>query len=94
MGIAAGGRIKQTIVRDTSTRKWDPSQTVVFNVQILNTAHFRAVTGRVPPEPPIDAGTYAAMGYPFFTIYEEPSTVIGDFTGVRSVGEIDMISEP
>lgn len=92
MGIAAGGRIKQAIVRDTG-RKWLATQTKTFNLQILNTLHFHHVTGFRPPEPPIDARTYAAYGYPFFSMYEEPSDVSGDFSHVHSVGELDGIQD-
>jgi hypothetical protein len=72
MGIAAGGLIDQAIVRDPGRHKWDGSQTKISNVQILNSLHFQHVTGSRPPEPPIDAATYAAYGYPFFSKLPKP----------------------
>lgn len=93
MGVAAGGRIDQTIVKDPGMHKWDASKTLVFNMQILNTANFQAVTGVAPPPPPIDAKTYASYGYPFFSMYEEPSDIAGNFSGVKSIGEIRNVSD-
>lgn len=94
MGVAAGGLINQSVIRDPGTHKWIPMQTKLFNVQILNTPNFQYVTGFPPPQPSIDARTYARYGYPFFSIYEEPTTVAGDFSTLKSVGEIDEIADP
>jgi hypothetical protein len=94
MGVAAGGLIRQAIVRDPGDVKWDPSQTKVFNVQILNSHHFTSVTGFAPPPTPIDARSYASSGFPFYTTHEEPSSIAGDFSSVRSVGQIEGTSEP
>ncbi|KAF2195599.1 hypothetical protein K469DRAFT_543570 [Zopfia rhizophila CBS 207.26] len=93
MGIAAGGVIKQSIVRDPG-RLWRKSETKTFNIQILNSIHFRHVTGKEPPKTPIDARTYAQLGYPFYSIYEEPSDIAGDFLDVKSIGQIDGFWEP
>lgn len=78
MGVAAGGLIDQSVIQDPGTHKWIPMQTKLFNVQILNTPNFQHVTGFPPPQPSIDARTFARYGYPFFSIYEEPTTVAGD----------------
>jgi hypothetical protein len=94
MGIAAGGLIKQTIVQDDRKYEWDYTQTKVFNVQVLNSQHFQHVTGLIPPDPCINAATYAMYGYPFFSMYEEPTTVLGDFGLVQSVGQMNGIEEP
>ena len=58
-------------------------------MQILNSQTFREVTGRDPPDTPISAATYAKHGLPFFQIYNEESTVKGDFEGVKSVNAMD-----
>ena len=89
-GVAAGGLIKQCIIEDVNAAStWDREQTICFNVQILNSLLFKQVTGMSPPETPVSAATYAAHGLPFFKIYSETSNVNGDFTGVKSVKEID-----
>lgn len=89
MGIAAGGFIKQAIVEDSGKREWDTTQTKVFNVQVLNSHHFRAVTGFAPPPSCVTAQTYAQHGYPFYSMYEEPTVVAGNFSGVRSIGQME-----
>ncbi|KAK6713491.1 hypothetical protein SNK04_004455 [Fusarium graminearum] len=88
MYMAAGGRITQGIV---ALQKLHYSKTVpvTFNVQILNSASFERVTGKKPPQSPITAKWYADAGYPFFSIYEEPTTICGDFKAVKSIAEID-----
>jgi len=91
MSLAAGGLIKQSINADTYPASiWDPESTIMFNIQLLNSESFMAVTGRAPPSSPIDAKTYQQHGYPFFDIWnEELSGVKGNFGVVKSVGEID-----
>ncbi|KAF1952077.1 integral membrane protein [Byssothecium circinans] len=79
MSIAAGGKIKQ--------------RTTVFNVQVLNSAVYHAVTGGPPPSMPISAATYDQHGFPFFNLYEEPSGVSGEFSIVKSVAEMTGIKE-
>jgi hypothetical protein len=89
--LAAGGRIKQTIIRDTSSKTdWDETRSIIFSVQILNSERYQAVTGRTPPKTPITAQTYRRHGLPYFAIYgEEPSGIRGDFSAVKSVNTID-----
>ena len=63
MSIAPGGLIEQFIKSDESkTSNWDPDNSIVFNVQILNTEAFRQVTGMMPRETHISAATYAHQG--------------------------------
>ncbi|RYO99412.1 hypothetical protein DL764_006807 [Monosporascus ibericus] len=91
MGIAAGGKIKQTIAQDRhDPRIWEDQVTLTIPVHILNTAAFRAVTGHTPPPCPIDASTYAEAHLPFFGLYEEPSSIAGHFEALKSVNEIEQ----
>jgi len=88
MAVAAGGLIKQSIHRDTyPPDSWDPSSTIVFNVQILNAEIFESVTGRVSPGSPPDWKTYTKSGGCFFDIPEAASSLSGNFGGVKSVGQ-------
>jgi hypothetical protein len=91
MSLAAGGLIKQSINADPYPASiWDVESTILFNVQLLNSESFMAVTGRAPPSSPVDAKTYQQHGYPFFDIWnEELSGVKGNFAVVKSVGEMD-----
>jgi hypothetical protein len=93
MSMAAGGKIKQVIHPDGNGEDWLSNRTTVFNVQILNSAVYKAVTGTDPPANPVSAQTYANNGFPFFKMYEEPSGISGDFSLVKSVGEIDNIKD-
>lgn len=89
--MSAGGRIKQSIVADKSKREeWDFNRAIFFNVQIINSDSFTFVTGLPPPSTPITARTYLDMGLPYFSIWDEkPSGVSGNFSGLKSVNEID-----
>ncbi|KAI1207588.1 uncharacterized protein F4807DRAFT_172086 [Annulohypoxylon truncatum] len=91
MEIAVGGKIEQNIVEDdTDPTRWMKDQTITVPVQILNSTAYRRVTGEDPPPSPIDASTYAEAGLPFFELWEEPSSVAGDFEGVKSVNQIEQ----
>jgi hypothetical protein len=96
MGVAPGGLIRQTIIRDEFPPTiWEPSCGIIFNVQILNSAVFRLVTGIDPPSTPVTAEEYAKHGYPYFEIFDEkPSGIKGDLFGVKSVNEMDFEGEP
>lgn len=94
MGIAPGGHIDQVVKEDAGRFEWNPSQTKVFNVQILNSLYFKQVTGVPPPTSPISIATYSAYGFPFFAMYEEPSTVAGQFSTVKSIAQMDDTSDP
>jgi hypothetical protein len=94
MGIAAGGKISQTVIQDDGKHNWDSSQTKWFNVQIVNSQCFQQITGLPPPVSPVSPDLYTQHGYPFFRIWEELSHISGAFGAVRSIGEIDGIVEP
>lgn len=94
MNLAVGGLIDQAIFEDERTTRWDTSNPKVFNVQILNSHHFHQVTGLPLPESPISATTYFQQGLPFFKIYEEPTSVAGGFSMVKSIGQIEHTKEP
>lgn len=92
MALAAGGLIKQTVIRDTYDPSiWDVDNSTIFNVQILNSAIFEQITGKAPPKTPVTGQAYAEHGFPYFDIFDEKASgVKGDFEGVKSVNEKDM----
>ena len=92
MGIAPDGLIKQTILRDTHDPTiWEPDCGTMINVQILNSARFREITGMDSPSTPVTAESYAEYGYPYFSIFDEKSSgVQDDFKGVKPVSEMDI----
>lgn len=93
MSIAAGGKIHQSITADNLGTDWLPGRTTVFNVQILNSAVYKSVTGEAPPTKPVDPCIYEHYDLPFFKLYEEPSGIHGDFGLVKSVAQIDGKSD-
>jgi ubiquitin len=96
MGLGVGGVIKQVIHQDHyGPETWDSDSGVIFNVQILNSAVFKSVTGGDPEDSPITAKTYAQYGFPYYAIYnEKKSGIKGDFSGVKSVAEKDLEGVP
>jgi hypothetical protein len=59
------------IVQDTTRQPhrgpgWSKTKTMVFNVQILNTARFFSITAKQVPSTPITAQLYAELGMPFY----------------------------
>lgn len=91
MALGAGGLIKQVIKKDKSEAdKWDRERTMFFNVQILNSKAFQAVTGRPAPPSPVTVKTYSHHGLPYFDIYgEHPTSIHGWFADIRSVNQLD-----
>ena len=96
MGIAAGGLIRQTILKDVHNPMiWEPECGTIFNVQIVNSADFREITGVDPSKTTVTAESYAECGFPYFAIFDEkPSGIKGDFDGLKSVNEMDIDGAP
>ncbi|KAI1087067.1 hypothetical protein F5B19DRAFT_91845 [Rostrohypoxylon terebratum] len=91
MGIAMSGKIAQAIYPDHERRSnWLKDCTMTISVQILDSATFRQVTGEDPPPSPVDAFKYAEAGFPFFKLWEDPSSVAGGFEAAKSVNQIEQ----
>ncbi|KAF3923861.1 hypothetical protein ABW21_db0206816 [Orbilia brochopaga] len=90
MGLAAGGTIKQFIFKDTlNSDQWLGSKTTRFNVQILNATLYKAITGLSNPNSPLPASVYAKHGGVFFDLRdEEESDIHGNFSDVKSIGQL------
>lgn len=98
LGIAAGGRIEQTIVMDIGrSESWETNDIISFNVQLLNAQDFSQVTGLPNPPEPMDVEEYASKGGNFYKLNETKSDIYGDFEQVHSVGQltgtVDKITE-
>lgn len=90
MSIARGGKITQAIRTDENDSSiWSPQSTMAFNVQLLNSEVFEAVTGQAPPPTPVTMQSYTNAGLPFFKMYEEDSKVHGNFDKIKSIGQLD-----
>lgn len=90
--LAAGGLIKQNVVELTQ-REYKRTVAVELNVQIVNSINFQNITGCSPPSTPISAATYLENGFPFYSLYEEPTTISGPSFGIKSIGQIDDATE-
>jgi ubiquitin len=95
MSFGAGGCIKQSINKDCNNpRIWDVDNAKIFNVQVLNAAHFEEITKMMAPSTPIDMRSYTEAGLPFFDIFNEiPTNAHGadTFKNVKTVSELDQI---
>lgn len=93
MGLAAGGRMRQSIYPDPhGVDTWDEGNAGRVYVHIVNSLTFREITGMEPPPSPISARTYTQYGLPWFELLDEqkgdvaPSATLA---GVRSVKQQD-----
>ncbi|KAH6671925.1 hypothetical protein B0J14DRAFT_594738 [Halenospora varia] len=90
MGLAPGGEIKQAIVPDPEPLDWNWARARLVNVQILNSVVFEAVTGIVPPPPPISFKDYLKAKLPFFHLIGDETIAAGKaLSGLQSVGQRD-----
>jgi hypothetical protein len=90
MSIAAGGKIKQSIIPDVyPDHIWRTDMAEIFNFQIVNSVQFGEITRVLTPPSPISYDTYVAAGIPFFGWTNEPnSTISGHFHGVKSLAKL------
>jgi hypothetical protein len=93
MGLAAGGRMKQSIYPDPhGMDTWDTTRTARVFVHIVNSAMWREITGEDAPPSPITARDYASHGLPWFELYDENLGAVSAteaLAGVKSVKEMD-----
>ena len=101
MGLGAGGRMKQKIYPDPfGLATWDETNYASAFVHLVNSEHYRELTGHEPPPTPISAQTYSAHGLPWFDLYDESLadvTAPESLTGIKSISEIDrekQVAEP
>jgi hypothetical protein len=93
MGLAAGGRMKQSIYPDPyGIDAWDGARTSRVFVHIVNSAMWREITGEDAPPSPVTARDYAAHNLPWFELYDEQMGALqgpSHLAGVKSVKELD-----
>lgn len=92
MGLAAGGKLIQDIVKDVNPPNWwNTSQSRLINIHILDPKSCEQVTHIVPQPPPMDAKAYTDAGLPFYVVQEDVDNRLeeGDFENVNSVSAMD-----
>lgn len=78
MGLALGGRMRQSIEEDTyNLSDWDLGNTNRCYVHIANAMDWRAITGKKPPTMPPTADEYTKAGLPWFDWYDDKTPVRG-----------------
>lgn len=72
MGLAAGGRMKQSIYPDPhGIDNWDTTRYARCFVHIVNSEMWTAITGEPAPPSPVTAASYTQYGLPWFDLYDE-----------------------
>lgn len=93
MGLAAGGRMKQSIYSDPhGLDTWDLGNRSRLFVHIVNSEMWREITGEEPPASPITARDYANHGLPWFELYDESIPALegsAKLASLKSVKELD-----
>jgi hypothetical protein len=91
MGLAAGGRMKQSIYPDPhGIDTWDPTRTSRVFVHIVNSAVWREITGEEAPPSPITARDYAAHHLPWFELYDEQ---LGALSGTSTLASVKSVKD-
>ena len=91
MGLGAGGRMAQKIYPDPhGIDAWQETAAARLFVHIVNSVHFRDITGTDPPPTPIDARTYNERGLPWFRLYEEH---MGDVAAPEVFAKITPVAD-
>ncbi len=93
MGLAQGGRMKQSIEEDPyDFSVWDLRHSSRCFVHITNSIAWRTITGEAPPTLPPTAAQYTAAGLPWFDYYSEAPAVEGSkvLAGLKSLAQLDM----
>jgi hypothetical protein len=93
MGLAAGGRMKQSIYKDPhGIDTWDLDNSSRLFVHIVNSEMWREITGEEPPASPVTAKDYASHKLPWFELYDEAVPALDGskkLDSLKSVKELD-----
>lgn len=93
MGLAAGGRMKQSIYPDTyGIDTWEKESSARVYVHLVNSLMWTHITGESMPDTPVSAKSYTDAGYRWFDLYDEPKGDIDSskvLESVKSVKEMD-----
>ncbi|MCC7176686.1 MAG: hypothetical protein IT159_15940 [Bryobacterales bacterium] len=89
IGLAPGGLIRQKVYKDPhGISAWDLTQSSRCFVHILNSAQYRAVTGRMPPTEPLTAQAYTNAGLPWFDYYAADQAALAGSPKLASLDSV------
>ena len=78
LGVGVGGINHEKHKPDPyGFESWESVPAVTFQVHLLNSEQFRAVTGEEPPPTPISAATYNQHKFPWFELLDEQAGDVG-----------------
>lgn len=92
MGLAAGGKMHQTITPDfLGFDCWDQETGGRVFVHIVNSQMYEQITGKKAPPSPVSAASYTKAGYPWYDHYGEGDVgTSSKLAGVKNVAAIDQ----
>ena len=89
MGLAAGGRMRQSIYPDPhGLDTWDAKNTSRSFVHIVDSELWREITGEAAPSTPVTAKEYERAGLPWFELYDEHRGTLGGSDALRRVKSV------
>jgi hypothetical protein len=91
MGMAPGGRMHQEIYADPfNISDWDVTAGLRVFVHLADAMLWRAITGEMPPQPPLTAREYGDAEGPWFDYKNEGADAI---EGAAKLAELQSILE-
>jgi hypothetical protein len=89
MGLAAGGRMRQSIYPDPhGLETWDAKNTSRSFVHIVDSELWREITGEAAPPTPVTAKEYEQAGLPWFELYDEHRGTLEGSDALRRVKSV------
>ena len=91
MGLAAGGRMTQSIYPDPhGLDVWDQDRCTRVYVHLVSSEMWQAVTGERAPSTPVSAKAYAEHGLPWFELYDEHK---GDIKPAKMLKQVKSVAQ-
>jgi len=92
MGLAAGGRMRQSIYPDLyNIEDWDIAAADRVFISLLHAKDWKSITGEAAPNEPPTAKAYSDAGLPWFEYYGKDQAALPGSTklaGVKSVADL------
>ena len=92
MGIAAGGNIKQQILKDPyGFESWNTVNKQKIQIHLINSLAYKAITGLNPPRSPITIAEYKTFNIPWFEHYDESLPIVDPNSNFKNLLGINQI---
>jgi hypothetical protein len=90
MGLAPGGLMRQQIFEDPyGYDAWDQTNSSRCFVHLLNSAQWKAATGKTPPGKAPSAAEYTKAGLPWFDYYDDKLAALA---GAKTLATLDSVA--